>query len=327
MARCLDSVFGLEWADLQYEVIVVDDASTDGTAGIVKEYQQKNGNLVLLKQAVNHRQGAARNRGISVSHGDYIVFVDSDDELAAGVIQAVRLAQSANPDMVAMRTETVSAQGIVERETFLPYEAGKRFSGIELQNNYQFWGTAPWMYIFRRSFLNDVNYPFAEGVFYEDSDFVNVHLYHAENMAYYDECCYRCHVHASSTTSYLSYIKLADYALLGTRMLAFYESIKGKSDEFAGSMLKGGCYNIMKAFRKVFRLRSGNEARLFYNRFDSFYDRKSLLKYSEMAEDWTAWTRLCLRCRWLAISAFVVLRPVLPIVISLGKVRRQRKTV
>ena len=319
MARCLDSVFGLEWADLQYEVIVVDDASTDGTVGIVKEYQQKNSNLVLLKQAVNHRQGAARNRGISVSHGDYIVFVDSDDELAAGVIQAVRLAQSANPDMVAMRTETVSAQGIVERETFLPYEAGERFSGIELQNNYQFWGTAPWMYIFRHSFLNEVNYPFAEDVFYEDSDFVNVHLYHAGRIAYCDELCYRCHKHASSTTGSLSYIKLADYALLGTRMLSFYESIKDKPGEFAVSILKGGSYNIMKAFRNLLKLKSVNEVRLFFDRYDGFYDRKSLLKYSRMAYGWTVWTRLCLKCRRLAIGAFVIVRPVLPVYISFGK--------
>ena len=295
VVRCLNSIYTLPLNENEFEVLVIDDCSTDATVKLLEEYQKSHPNLTLFRQPENHRQGAARNLGMERAKGDFIVFVDSDDEVEAGMLQAVKMAVDGHLDMVAMRTEEVTNEGMTASESSLPYSSEAAFSGVELQTEHPFWVTAPWAYVYRRSFLKEVNYPFAEEVLYEDSDFVNVHLYYAQRMAYCDVCGYRAHQNADSTTHTISFKHLADYALLGTRMLAFYESLPDKTTKYAESILEGGSYNIMKSFRMLRRLRSFKEIKAFYDRFDAQYDRERLLGYRDPAYCWTWWTRFCIR--------------------------------
>jgi glycosyltransferase involved in cell wall biosynthesis len=69
----LDSVFAQDYED--YEVIVVDDGSTDETVSVLREYDDR----ITLLQQENKGPGAARNAGIKVATGEYVVFLDSDD--------------------------------------------------------------------------------------------------------------------------------------------------------------------------------------------------------------------------------------------------------
>ena len=216
--RCLDSIYALPIKELDFEAIVIDDCSTDNTVELLRNYQKNHENLDLYCQPQNHRQGAARNIGVDKAKGDFVVFVDSDDEADAGLLKAVKMAEDKCLDMVAMRISKVQ-NGKVESEMSLPYQVETVFSGVELQTEYPFWGTAPWPYVYRRSFLKEVNYHFAEDVLFEDSDFVNVHLYHAQKMAYCNTCGYQVHYNADSTTHTISYKHLADY-------LAMYEAQK-----------------------------------------------------------------------------------------------------
>ena len=295
VTRCLDSVYALPLNENEFEVLAIDDCSTDNTVEVMEEDQKKHLNLILIRQPENHRQGAARNLGMERAKGDFIVFVDSDDEVEEGILHALKMAVDRQLDMVAMRTEEVTNEGMTASESSLSYSSEAVFSGVELQTEHPFWVTAPWAYVYRRSFLKEVNYPFAEEVLYEDSDFVNVHLYHAQRMAYCDVCGYRAHQNADSTTHTISFKHLADYALLGTRMLAFYESLPDKTTKYAESILEGGSYNIMKSFRMLRRLRSFKEIKAFYDRFDAQYDRERLLGYRDPAYCWTWWTRFCIR--------------------------------
>ena len=295
IVRCLESIYALSLKADDFEVVAVDDCSTDRTIEVLKEYQKGHDNLALLCQPQNRRQGAARNNGMAIAKGDFVVFVDSDDEVGEGVLQAVKMASERQLDMVAMRSVEITMEGMTASESSLPYPPEALFSGVELQTEHPFWVTAPWAYVYRRTFLTSVGYSFAEEVLYEDSDFVNVHLYHAQRMAYCDECGYCAHQNSVSTTHTLSYKHLADYALLGTRMLDFYESLPDKTTKFAESILEGGSFNIMMAFKRLFRLGSFKKIKAFYARFDARYDRSRLLGYREPAYCWTRWTRFCLR--------------------------------
>lgn len=295
IVRCLDSVYALHLLENEFEVLVIDDCSTDESVQLLREYQKTHANMKVWCQPQNHRQGAARNLGLDKATGDFIVFLDSDDEVAEGMLQAVRLAVEQQLEMVAIRSEEVSAEGEIMEEVYLPYQEGRVFTGVELQTEHPYWRRSPWAFIYQRRFLEHVNYPFAEDVFYEDSDFVNVHLYHAQRMAYCDTCSYHAYENAASTTHTVSYKHLADYALLGTRMLAFYESLPDKSSEYAEGILEGGSYNIMIAFKRLLGLRSFKKIKAFFGRFDARYDRKRLLDYRKPAYCWTRWTRFCLR--------------------------------
>lgn len=304
--RCLDSIYTLPLDEAEFEVIVIDDCSTDNTIDIIQQYIEKHSNIVLLCQSENHRQGAARNRGVSIAKGKFVVFVDSDDETSKGVVAAVNMAEEKDLDVVAMRFSKIRDDGTTEKEVSLPYDRNKVFSGIDMQMEFPFWNTAPWSYVYNKTFIDYVNYPYAEDVLYEDSDFVNVHLHKAKRMSYCDECGYLMHYNVDSTTHTLSYKHLCDYALLGTRMLSFYESLTDKTTKYAQSILEGGSYNIMKTCRKLFKLKSKNDVKAFYDRFDTHYDRKLLLKYKTPSYCWTWWTRLCIKHKWLAIEVLKI---------------------
>lgn len=305
--RCLDSVYALPTSESDFEIILVDDCSIDDTEKLARQYASSHSNMVVLSQSENHRQGAARNKGLSIARGKYIVFLDSDDELDAGLVSALSLAEENNLEMTAIRGEKVDSEGRSLYSYQLPYPHDFVFSGIDLQTEHPFWCSGPVLYIYLRSFLSEVNYSFAEDVLYEDCDFVNIHLYHAKRMGYCDCCGYRIYLNPSSTTHVVSYKHISDYAILGTRMLRFYQSIGDKDNKFAESILEGGSYNIMRSCRNLFKLKSGKEVRSFYDRFDEFVDRSSLFHYREPAYCWNRWTRFCLKYKWLVVLLLSIL--------------------
>ena len=100
--------------------------------------------------------------------------------------------------------------------------------------------------------------------------------------------------------THLSYKHISDYALLGTRMLSFYNSLSNKESKFASLILEGGSYNIMQSCKNLLKLKSKRDIHSFYDRFDTYADRSSLLHYREPSYCWTKWTRFCLSHRQMA---------------------------
>ena len=77
IARTLESTLNQTYSD--YEVIVVNDASTDKTAEIVAGFDK----VRLVNNEINMKAGGSRNNGLKVANGEYIIFLDSDDILAS----------------------------------------------------------------------------------------------------------------------------------------------------------------------------------------------------------------------------------------------------
>ena len=77
LSQCLDSIFNQTG---NYEVIAINDGSTDKSLDILRKYSQKHSNMKIINQK-NQGVGASRNRGIKEAKGKYLIFVDSDDWL------------------------------------------------------------------------------------------------------------------------------------------------------------------------------------------------------------------------------------------------------
>ena len=306
IVRCLDSIYTLGLSEQEFEVICIDDCSKDNTIAVIEQYAKQHNNLTLLCQAENHRQGAARNRGVAIAKGKYIVYVDSDDESDKGVLQALHLAEEYNLEMVAMHFASVDEHGnITEKE---PIKLDGMFTGIDLQTEHPYWGTAPWPYVYNAEFLKRVNYPFVEDVLFEDSDYVNVHLYHAKQMMYSTVSGYKIYYNSQSTTHTTSYKHVADYLLLGTRMLKLYHSLTDKNSKYALGILEGGSYNIWMSCKRLIKLSSVVDVKRFYERVDQYTDRSALLSYTAPAYCWTRWTKLCLRNKRISIALVAIVQ-------------------
>lgn len=79
LPRCLDSVISQTYKNL--EVILVDDGSNDKSGQIADDYAKKDKRIKVIHQQ-NQGQSAARNTGLQAATGEYISFIDSDDEVA-----------------------------------------------------------------------------------------------------------------------------------------------------------------------------------------------------------------------------------------------------
>jgi glycosyltransferase involved in cell wall biosynthesis len=110
LGRCIDSVLNQSYED--FEVIVVDDGSTDGSCDVAQTYLQDS-RVRYIKHETNKGAQAARNTGIKSASGDFVAFLDSDDEWVGEKlkIQMGKLAESNKPSVVH------SSAWVVDEET------------------------------------------------------------------------------------------------------------------------------------------------------------------------------------------------------------------
>lgn len=99
LAACLDSLRAQDLTD--FELIIVDDASSDGTRDILRDYAARDPRIRLFLQEHNQGLAVARNLGIAQARGDWVTFLDADDLFAPDMLRrAVEAARAQNADMV-----------------------------------------------------------------------------------------------------------------------------------------------------------------------------------------------------------------------------------
>ena len=79
IGKCLNSIWDEGLLEDEYEVICIDDCSTDDTLLHLYELQKLHNNMQVLRNCENLRAGGARNHGVKNSCGKYILFIDADD--------------------------------------------------------------------------------------------------------------------------------------------------------------------------------------------------------------------------------------------------------
>ena len=101
LKRCLDSIINQKFDNINYEIIVVNDASTDNSLEIINEYLKNDNRIILIDKKENQGLSEARNSGIEIAQGEYILHIDSDDWIEDNYIyDMVTLAKKENADMV-----------------------------------------------------------------------------------------------------------------------------------------------------------------------------------------------------------------------------------
>ena len=97
LEECLESIKNQTYTDI--EVILVNDGSTDNSQVICERYCQQNPRFYLINQE-NQGQSVARNNGVTVSKGEFITFVDSDDVIKSDMLQQLMRYMDTGIDIV-----------------------------------------------------------------------------------------------------------------------------------------------------------------------------------------------------------------------------------
>lgn len=171
--ECLRSILGQTYSD--YEIILVDDGSTDSSGEICDEYASKYPNVHVYHQE-NQGLSAARNFGVQNAIGEYIWFVDSDDViLTSDALETLDKNLAGQVDVVVFGWKEASTldefQIVREKYNFnTTIDMGK--SGKEFLDNsldeYPFYYWYPWTYLFKREYWLRKKFAFPIGKKFED---------------------------------------------------------------------------------------------------------------------------------------------------------------
>jgi glycosyltransferase involved in cell wall biosynthesis len=173
---CIESLLK---QSIEKEIILIDDGSTDSTYEIAEQYKLENPCITLLHQE-NAGQSVARNRGVSMSRGEYIFFCDSDDcideESLPGLYQ---ICTENELDILKTGWKTQmdgKAYINLPKEGTIPF--GVRMSSRDyfLQSIYKWYNVVPFDGMFRREFLRENKIVFPEGIQFEDN------MYHFSSL-------------------------------------------------------------------------------------------------------------------------------------------------
>ena len=175
--RCLSSIVNQTIGVGNLQIILVNDASTDGTLEKMKEWEEKYpDNILIITYDKNIRQGGARNRGMEYAEGEYIGFVDSDDWIELQMYEELyEKATKGDYDVVRCKHIRDTGDGKTyeykEREDqsyFFEKSQGIYIHGdLNCGNNGEYGGL--WSGIYKRELLLNNKLFFPEGLKYEDN--------------------------------------------------------------------------------------------------------------------------------------------------------------
>jgi glycosyltransferase involved in cell wall biosynthesis len=229
---CLDSLVNQTIDD--YEIIVVNDASTDNSLEILNDYKTRYPDLfVVIDGKVNKHQGGARNEGIKVSKGEWIGFIDADDWIAPEYYEKlIRKGEETGADVVGCKYNLVHSHTFEIGEVaegnspdqcgIFDHEKRKHF----LQN-----GGSMVTKVYLGSLIRDNQLTFPEGIFYEDNCAGPVWSMYYRHFEYVDEPLYYYYQHDTSTVHTITERRCEDRLVAGETMIRELKE-RGFFDEY-----------------------------------------------------------------------------------------------
>ena len=222
LRTCLESVFNQSFDD--WEVVCVNDGSTDGSAAILEAYSAKDNRLRIITQP-NGGLSAARNAGMKEAKGDHILFLDSDDWLEANALET--LAQNLDDeDMLCFsgrryfeETGNYHTADQLDEKT---YSTGMAYynENALLQRDFAF--VCVVLRLYRRQFLLNNNLWFKQGVYHEDNHFTPIACCYAKKVKVINECLYDYRVRANSIMTKINVKRLRDMLEIANDLAAFF---------------------------------------------------------------------------------------------------------
>lgn len=253
--KCLDSLVNQTLRDI--EIILIDDCSNDKSREMIDYYYNKHSDRIrsiLLPE--NKKQGFVRNKGIEISTGEYILFVDSDDYIAEDMCEVLyQKAKEKDYDIVCF--DMVDVIDGIYKSNKLSYTS-KIDGDIDykkrnlLLNSRGYFTTR----MYKRDLLVCNNIKFPEGIFYEDSPFNTLSLLYAKSVAKVDKEFYYYIKRTGSSSNCKNQDRLyhridtIEFMINEVKIRGLYTQYKAIIDEKYIKMLVGNIHLCLSMFDK-----------------------------------------------------------------------------
>lgn len=157
--QCLDSCINQNLQFSDYEIICIDDGSTDDSSQIIDQYAKKYSNVIAVHQ-VNSGVSASRNLGMRLAHGEYVWFVDADDILMPDSFEKILPLMNCQNDRIRL--------GV-----YMFFEpCSDDFRHAILKSNFPLINLYVWSSVFKKKSLQEHSISFQENIYYgEDALF------------------------------------------------------------------------------------------------------------------------------------------------------------
>lgn len=233
---CLNSVVTQTYPD--YEVICVNDGSTDGSLAILEEFQNKYNQIKVISQQ-NRGLSGARNAGIRAAKGDYLFFLDSDDWIEPNTLEILAQKQRGE-DLVCFNGRRVFEDGRTEEPDSGIEET--KLKGWEYYGKYalvrrKFHFVCSVLRLYRREYLLEHKLFFEEGIYHEDNLFTPFACYYAQTVKVIPDCLYIYRIREGSITTTINFKRIKDLIWVDNKLATFFNSISSIEKEQLNKIL------------------------------------------------------------------------------------------
>jgi len=185
LEKCVESICRQTYENL--EIILVNDGSPDQCGQMCEEYAKMDNRIKVIHKK-NGGLSDARNSGVKLATGKYLLFVDSDDYIAKDLVEkTVTVAEKNNCDMVLYDYYYVEPDNVEIRSTIVP--ANKVIS-LEQEHTLLLAATSACAKLFNREFYVKANCPFPQGIYFEDLATTSIFFMRAKRVYYLKEPLY-----------------------------------------------------------------------------------------------------------------------------------------
>lgn len=240
-----------------FEVILVDDGSSDGSAGICDEWAAAFGGRARSFHKENGGASSARNYGLDRARGEYVYFLDADDYLSEDALGLlVDAADREKADVVVFEAKAVNElTGEISGSNYTYSVSYPTGSGLEMMkamhSNGEFHFVI-WALLLRRDFLTENSIRCIEGVMYEDVAYVFRVFTLAKTAAHLRRELYFRRFRPDSVMT--SAVKLRNFDSLNTvcrDIIGFADENYPKDDAFARAYIVRQCMNLLNVYRAL----------------------------------------------------------------------------
>lgn len=190
LEQCVNSVLNQSFEG-EYEIILVDDGSTDASGQLCEEIKEKNPQKrIKVIHQVNKGLGGARNTGLAVAEGEYIFFVDSDDTISLDALKSLdAFAVKTDCDIISFDSLKIDENGN-ELYVIKGYNGDGEVSSINEKNDVILTDHGAWNKIIKRKLFTESGVLFPERLWFEDLAAIPKLYPFADKMGYISQNLY-----------------------------------------------------------------------------------------------------------------------------------------